>query len=156
MVRLVLGNKGWRVGVPSEKGSQWFFWRDAHCLSSPIGNLQSQVSLQVDTCCLSWPKGSPNWPQLLPLLPHVWKNWDPDQVSKIPPDVKLWQWQILESSSSEFLTWSSKCQHSRGTGFGTWDLMKVPKELMGVGGRRRGDNVRVSPTILIPRPSVNP
>ena len=46
----------------------------------------------------------------LPLLPHVWKNWDSDQVSKIPPDVKLWQWQILESSSSEFPTWSSKCQ----------------------------------------------
>ena len=89
----------------------------------------------------------------LPLLPHVWNNRDSDQVSKIPPDVKLWQWRVLESSS-HILTWSSKCQHSRGTGFGTWDLKKVPKELLG-GGRRRGDNVRMSPTILISRPSVN-
>ena len=65
--------------------------------------------------------------QSLPLLPHVWKIWDSDQVSKIPPDFRLWQWRILESSS-HLLTWSSKCQHSRGTGFGTWDLTRVPKE----------------------------
>ena len=39
----------------------------------------------------------------LPLLPHVWKNQTLTKVLKIPPDFRLWQGRVLESSSSQLL-----------------------------------------------------
>ena len=64
MVRLVLGNKGGRVGVPS--------WKD-HSDSSGgllivslhlLAIYSSRFAFRLIPAALCWPKGSPNWPQL--------------------------------------------------------------------------------------------
>ena len=93
----------------------------------------------------------------LPLLPHVWNDRDSDQVSKIPPDFKLWQWQETWIFFFFFLTWAWHWSWSKLPTLGgnrLWNLRAGEFQRNCWEGRR--ENVRLSPTILIKRPSVNP
>ena len=100
--RVKLGQKGEKVYL-HEKDHNRIFWRVAQCWTLHLLLEFDPKDGQVD----------PGGCHSLPLLPHVWKNRDSDQVSKIPPDFRLWQWRVLESSSSHILTWSSNCQQER-------------------------------------------